>query len=53
MPKRNIHQSSPPQPIRLYSWRQRLADSLSASFYPVVCVVAVIVVLLDVFVWRP
>ncbi len=41
------------KPIRLYSWRQRLADALSASVIPCTLILAVIVVILDVFVWRP
>ncbi len=41
------------KPIRLYSWRQRLADILSAWAVPCTLTLAVIVVILDVFIWRP
>ncbi len=41
-----------PKPIRLYSWRQQLADTLSAYALPFAYAAAIIVVLLDVFLWR-
>ncbi len=40
------------KPIRLYSWRQQLADTLSAYALPFTYAAAIIVVLLDVFLWR-
>lgn len=40
------------KPIRLYSWRQQLADILSEYTTPITLILAVIVVLLDVFLWR-
>lgn len=52
MLRRNGH-SSFPKPIRLYSWRQRLVDSLSPSFFLAVAYAAAIIVLcLDIFYWR-
>lgn len=54
MRKKNGHQTSLPKPIRLYSWRQRLKDKLSPSFFlALVYTLGLIVVLLDVFIWRP
>ncbi len=42
-----------PKPIRLYSTRQRMADMAAPTIFTLTYVLAIVVAILDVFVWRP
>ncbi len=49
--KRSPH--APAKPIRLYSTRQRLADSAEFLAFAAAYLAAIAIIALDLFVWRP
>lgn len=56
MSKRNSHQClyrGPAKAIPTRTWRTKLTDTLSVYAEPIVLTVGFIVVVLDLFVWRP
>ncbi len=55
MRERNSHllYRGPAKGIPTQTWRARLTDMLSVSWEPLCYAACIIIVLLDVFIWRP
>lgn len=56
MNERNSHQRvyrGPAKGIPTRTWRSKLTDIVSVTYEPAVYVIGVLVVLLDIFLWRP
>ena len=56
MSKRNSHQClyrGPAKAIPTRTWRTKLTDTLSVYAEPIVLTVGFIVVVFDLFIWRP